>query len=271
MTSVAAAQYLPVGATATMSGRSLIVSVHDVAPATWEATRNVLDELQQRGIRACSLLVVPDYHRHGSSMQNRAFVEWLRELEEARSEVVLHGYFHQRPRRTVESLFNQFVTRIYTQDEGEFFDLDYDEAKRRITAAREEFEAVGLKPRGFVAPGWLLGTEAERAARDCGLEYTTRIASVIDLRSGDTFASRSLVYSVQNELRRQASLCWNAALAQLSRTKSLVRLSIHPVDHRYAAIWNQIGRFLDEMQSDRTPTTYHDWTVEWRIRRSTAV
>ena len=271
MTSVAAAQYLPVATTATMAGRSLIVSLHDVAPATWESARNIIDELQRHGIRACSLLVVPDYHHHGSTIENRAFVDWLRELEEVGNEIVLHGYFHQRPRQAGESLFNQFLTRIYTQDEAEFFDIDYEEAKRRITAAREEFEGAGLKPHGFIAPAWLLGSEAERAARDCGLEYTTRIASVIDLRSGDTFASRSLVYSVGNEWRRQASLGWNAALAQLSRTKSLVRLSIHPVDHRYPAIWNQIRRFLDTMQSERTPTTYHDWTVEWRIRRTTAV
>lgn len=271
MTSVAATQFLPVASTATMSGRSLIVSLHDVAPTTWETTRRILSELHQRGIRACSLLVVPDYHRRGSSMQDRPFVEWLRELEEAGNEVVLHGYFHQRPRRPGESLFNQFVTRIYTQDEGEFFDLGYEESKRRITAAREEFEAAGLKPHGFIAPAWLLGSEAERAARDAGMEYTTRIGSVIDLRSGDTFSSRSLVYSVRNEWRRQASLCWNAALAQLSRTQSLVRFSIHPLDYNYPAIWRQIRQFLSVMQSDRTPTTYHDWTVEWRIRRTTSV
>ena len=254
-----------------MASRSLIVSLHDVAPTTWEEARRIIAELQQCGIRACSLLVVPDYHRHGSSMQNRSFVEWVRELEDAGNEVVLHGYFHQRPRRAGDSLFNQFLTRIYTQDEGEFFDLGYEEAKRRITSAREEFEAAGLKPHGFVAPAWLLGSEAEQAARDAGMEYTTRIGSVIDLRSGDTFGSRSLVYSVRNEWRRQVSLCWNAALAQVSRTQSLVRLSIHPVDYSYPAIWKQIRNFLTAMQSDRSPTTYHDWTVEWRIRRTTSV
>src|SRR6476646_8179313 len=106
MTSVAATQYLPVATTATMSGRSLIVSLHDVAPKTWETSRRVIEELQHNGIRACSLLVVPDYHRQGSSMNDRSFVEWLRELEEGGNEIVLHGYFHQRPRRAGESFFN---------------------------------------------------------------------------------------------------------------------------------------------------------------------
>ena len=168
-------------------------------------------------------------------------------------------------------MFKQLLTRIYTQDEGEFFDLEYEEAKRRITAAREEFEAAGLKPHGFVAPAWLLGSEAEQAARDAGIEYTTRIGTIIDLRSGATFGSRSLVYSVRNEWRRQASLCWNAALAQVSRAQSLARLSIHPLDYSYPAVWRQIRQFVGAMQSDRSPTTYHDWTVEWRIRRTTSV
>src|SRR5689334_5996847 len=129
MTSVAATQYLPVATAATMSGRSLIVSLHDVAPTTWDSARHIISELQHCGIRACSLLVVPNYHGHESSMQNRSFTEWLRELEATGNEVVLHGYYHQRPRRTGESFFNQFLTRVYTQDEGEFFDLDYPEAK----------------------------------------------------------------------------------------------------------------------------------------------
>jgi predicted deacetylase len=194
-------------------------------------------------------------------------VAWLQELDSMGHEIVIHGYFHQRPRRAGESLTNRFVTQVYTQDEGEFFDLDYDEAKRRINTAREEFERAGLKPHGFVAPAWLLSPEGERAARDCGIEYTTRIGSVHDLRSGDTFNSRSLVYSVRSGWRRGASLCWNAALAQVFRNNSLVRLSIHPVDYEHPAIWRQTARFLKEMPSERTPTTYRDWMVEWRIRR----
>jgi predicted deacetylase len=268
MTSVAATQFLPVATTATASARSLIVSLHDVAPATWEKSRNIISDLHQRGIRTCSLLVVPDYHHAGSSFQNSGFVSWLRDLEQSGNEVVIHGYFHQRPRRPNESAFGQFVTRIYTQGEGEFYDLPYDEARQRITSAREQFEAVGLRPHGFVAPAWLLGSDAERAARDCGMEYTTRLTSVVDLRSGDTFASRSLVYSVRNEWRRSVSMCWNALLAQISRSEPLARFSIHPVDYDHRQVWNQICRLIAGMQSNRTPTTYHDWISEWRIRRT---
>jgi len=271
MSSVAAVPFLPVATSATAASQSVIVSLHDVAPATWDACKHILSEFQHQGIRASSLLVVPNYHHAGSSFENPSFVSWLKELEAAGHEIVIHGYFHERPRRANGSLTDRFVTQVYTQGEGEFFDLDYDEARRRINTAREEFEEAGLKPHGFIAPAWLLGTEAERAARDAGMEYTTRLASVSDLRTGDTFNARSLVYSVHNGWRRAASLCWNASLAQLVRNAPLVRLGIHPVDCMHPAIWKQIVGFLKQMPSERTPTTYRDWMVEWRIRRGPRV
>jgi predicted deacetylase len=271
MTSVAATPFLPVATTATVTAQSAIVSLHDVAPTTWDVCKEIVAELQHHGIRACSLLVVPNYHRSGSSLANQPFVSWLQHLEAAGHEIVIHGYFHERPRRANESLTERFVTQIYTQDEGEFFDLDYDESRRRITSAREEFEGVGLKPHGFVAPAWLLGSEAERAAGDAGMEYTTRLSSVRDLRTGDTFNARSLVYSARNGWRRSASLCWNGALAQVFQNAPLMRLSIHPLDRAYPAIWQQIIRLLKKMSVDRTLTTYRDWMVEWRIRRGPRV
>ena len=152
-------------------------------------------------------------------MRDRQFVSWLRNLEAAGNEIVIHGYFHERPARERESFLEKLVTQSYTQSEGEFYDLGYDEAFRRIKTARDEFLAGGLKPRGFVAPAWLLSSEGERAARDAEMEYTTRLRTVRDLRSGEIFPARSLVYSVRNTWRRAVSLAWNAALARILGSK----------------------------------------------------
>src|ERR1700751_4952910 len=170
MTSIAATQFLPVVATASAARNFLVVSVHDVAPSAQAVTGKIVSELARRGARTCSLLVVPDYHHQGASIKDGQFVSWLRDLEAQGYEIVIHGYFHQRPRRRSEPLRDRFVTRVYTQDEGEFYDLRYDEAFRRIKSARDEFRAAGLHPRGFVAPAWLLSAEAEQAARDAEME-----------------------------------------------------------------------------------------------------
>ncbi len=246
--------------------RPVVVSIHDVAPSTRASSEQIVAELGRRGIDVCALLVVPDYHQTGASMADRDFVRWLRDLEAAGHEVVIHGYFHSRPRRAGESLRERLVTRYYTNDEGEFYDLSYEEAFRRVSRARDEFTGAGLRPRGFIAPAWLLGPEAERAIADAEMEYTTRLTNVRDLRSREDFAARSLVYSVRSSWRRNVSLAWNGTLARLMTTAPLMRLAIHPPDLLYPEVWSQILSLAGTLAATRTPTTYRDWIAERRVR-----
>lgn len=269
MTSLAATQVVPIVAAANAASDALIVSIHDVAPSKRALVERILPDLAAAGVRVCSLLVVPDYHHEGLFTQDRQFVSWLRQLESEGHEIVIHGYFHQRPTRLKETWRDKFMTRFYTQREGEFYDLDYNEALRRITAARDQFREAGLTVRGFIAPAWLLSAGGERAARDGGMEYTTRLRTVVDLRSAQTFVSQSLVYSVHTDWRRTASQFWNAALAQFLRTNPLLRLGIHPPDRLYPRIWRQIIDSLMTMRTCRTPTTYRDWVGEQRLRATT--
>jgi uncharacterized protein len=264
MSTIAATEFLPLVATAGHATDSIVVSLHDVAPCTQQIASTIVSELGFHGVPVCSLLVVPDYHHEGLFAKHAQFVSWLRGLEADGHEIVIHGYFHERPRRTKETLRDKFVTRFYTQNEGEFYDLPYEEALRRITRARDEFRAHGLKPRGFVAPAWLLGHEAECAVRDAQLEYTTRLRSVCDFRSGNVFPARALVYSVHNSWRRALSRSWNDALFRLLKPKPLLRISIHPPDYSQPAIWKQILGFIAATKTTRIATTYQDWIAEQR-------
>jgi predicted deacetylase len=246
---------------------ALVVSVHDVAPATRAAVEKILAELSHHGVLVCSMLVVPNYHHRGSATEDPGFVRWLQDLEAQGHEIVIHGYFHERPRRNGESLRQKFFTRAYTSGEGEFYDLDYDEALRRITQARSDFANAGLTPRGFIAPAWLLGAAAERAAAEAEMEYTTRLTAIRDLRSGDNFSARTLVYSVRSGWRRVASMVWNGALARQLAGAPLARVSIHPPDLKHPEIWKQILRLTDRFLENRTATTYRDWIADRRTRR----
>ena len=266
MTEAVAADFLPVLAAETPR-RSFVVSVHDVAPCTREASAKIIAELRDAGVRTASLLVVPNYHRQGSATEDAEFVSWLRDLEARGYEIVIHGYFHQRPRRSNERMTEKFMTRIYTRDEGEFFDLDYHEALARITKARDEFKAARLSPVGFVGPAWLLDAEGERAARDAGMQYTTRIDSVLDLLTGERHPTRSLVYSTESGWRRTVSLGWNAALARSLEVRELARLSIHPPDFTAPKIRAQIFQFIERFVRTRNPTTYRDWIGSQRANQ----
>ncbi|MFL6539273.1 MAG: DUF2334 domain-containing protein, partial [Chthoniobacterales bacterium] len=255
----------PILGAAAVEQQPLIVSLHDVAPATRSACERMLTDLARHHVRTCSLLVVPNYHHNGPSLDDREFVQWLRDLESAGNEVVIHGYFHDRPHRGNESVRVKLITERYTNAEGEFYDLGYEEAFNRITRARDEFKSAGLTPRGFIAPAWLLSEEAERAAADAEMEYTTRLTNVRDLRTRETFRARSLVYSTRSGWRRATSLAWNAALARVLWHAPLVRVGLHPPDVQHTAIWDQIVHLLDQLTDTRTPTTYRDWIAEQRI------
>ncbi len=238
---------------------SVIVSIHDVSPRTWNTTKTMIGELAACGITRTSLLVIPDHHHQGHFLNDPEFCEWLRTKVAEGHEAVIHGHFHYRERRMDESLSDRLTTRFYTADEGEFYDIEEEKAYALVTKTQEEFSQAGLSPRGFIAPAWLLSEAGERALKRAGIRYTTRLATVSDLQAGKTYASQSMVYSVRSSWRRVVSLGWNACLRAKLRTNPLLRIGIHPPDRSYPPIWGQILQSAHAAASQRNVVTYGDW------------
>jgi hypothetical protein len=249
-----------------MSARALVVSVHDVSPGTRDAVTGILSGLAKVGVSRVSLLVIPDHHHRGSITGDPAFGSWLRELAAAGHEAVLHGYFHQRERRAGESAGTRFFTRVYTADEGEFFDISFDDARALLARGRDELaQCSGVIPTGFIAPAWLLSASGEEAARNLGFAYTTRLKSLSDLATGRLHYSQSLCWSVRAPWRRAVSLGWNRMLFQALRPNPLLRISIHPPDIAHPAIWRQILNFTARALEDREPISYQDFIGRSRL------
>jgi predicted deacetylase len=246
------------------AGRALVVSLHDVSPRTREDCEQALAALDELGVKQCSLLVIPDHHHRGHFLADPAFCAWLKAQADHGHEIVIHGYYHQRERRQAESTVQKLTTRFYTAGEGEFYDLDRPAAAALFQTARADFQKLGLAPSGFIAPAWLLSSEAEAALRDCGCEYTTRLGSVLDLRHGCLYPSQSLVWSVRSAWRRRLSLAWNALLFRRLAANPLLRISIHPVDSGHPAIWAQIASLTARALDERAALTYQNWLSSHR-------
>ncbi len=240
---------------------SLIVSLHDVSPHTWDSCRRILDALNRQGLTAVSLLVIPDHHHRGHFREYPEFCEWLRQRVALGCEAVMHGYYHQRPQRAKESIRDRVITRSYTAGEGEFYDMPRDEAKALVSRAREEFRAAKLDPVGFIAPAWLLSDPAEQALRDLGIAYTTRLKGVWDLKREQVAQSQSLCWSVRAAWRRQVSLAWNPYLYHRLSKNPLLRIAIHPVDIAHPRIWRQVTRLVASAQHHRRALTYEQWAA----------
>ena len=219
----------------------------------------MLADLATVGVGVTSLLVVPDHHHKADIDKDPAFLAWLREKQAAGHEIVLHGFYHRRVPREGDGAGKRLVTEHYTAGEGEFYDLGYEEARERMEDGREMLTGAGLDVVGFIAPAWLLGEEAEQAARNLGFAYTTRLGGVLDLRSGEWTRSQSLVYSPRSAWRRNVSLAWNAFLATRLRKNPLARLGLHPPDWNYDTIKTQALRLAREAAADRRVIRYRDW------------
>ena len=174
-------------------------------------------------------------------------------------EAVLHGYCHLRPNRVDDGPWKRLATRSYTAGEGEFFDLEKPSALDLLQRGRAALGACGISCTGFIAPAWLLGAAAEQAVREAGFEYTTRIATVSDLRTGCIHRSRSQVWSVRAAWRRVCSLAWNALLFRAAARAPLARIGIHPPDWEHPAIRRQILKIAGMALADREAVTYEGW------------
>ncbi len=252
----------------------LVVSIHDVSPRTRAACDELIGDLAAQGVAKTSLLIVPNHHGHGHFLEDEEFCAWLANRAREGHEIVPHGYFHRRDRRPGESARDRWVTRVYTADEGEFFDLSRDEATTLLERGKADFQrfrstyAPALpEPRGFIAPAWLLGAAAEEAVRAAGYEYTTRLAWFEDLARGRRMRTQSLVWSPRSAARRAISLAWNAFLfRRLDRAATpVVRLGIHPPDAAFPPLRRQIGRLTSRaLARGRRPATYAEALDAWR-------
>ncbi len=242
-----------------MADRALVVSLHDVSPATLAECRVIMQDLAQAGIDRVSLLVIPDHHRRCPISSDEAFLNQLADWQTAGHEIVQHGYYHMRAPRREESIRQRAITRIYTAGEGEFYDLTYERASELLAQGRQALAAGNFEPVGFIAPAWLLGGKAERAVRDAGFAYTTRLGSVLRFSGNYCHRSQSLVYSVRSNWRVLTSLVWNNLLAASLTGNQLVRLGLHPPDWRHATVRRQALAKAENFAAKRTVTTYADW------------
>ena len=250
----------------TPTDRALVASIHDVSPFTRSQTERILEDLRGLGCAKTSLLVIPDHHRRGRISADAGFLDWLKARLAEGHEAVLHGYFHLRGQNPGDGLAKKLVTQSYTAGEGEFFDLPREEAARLLQDGLGEFVAMEVVPTGFIAPAWLLGSEAERAVREAGLGYTTRIATVVDFQTGITHQSRSLVWSVRARWRRVCSLAWNRTLFLATKSSPLLRIGIHPPDWDHRAIRSQILSLTRAALADREAMSYQKWLLRQRSR-----
>lgn len=153
------------------ASKALCVSVHDVAPATWNDCLRLLAAVRAVADIPLTWLVVPRYH--GNSATSHGMQTRLSALLEQGHELALHGYTHFDSAPRARSWCGRFLREIYTAREGEFAALDQTEAQRRLELGLAWFGERKWPVSGFIPPAWLLSEAAWKALRAMPFTYTT--------------------------------------------------------------------------------------------------
>ena len=228
------------------------VSVHDVAPATWNECEALL-ALADAVHAPVTLLVVPEYHGDPPIDADRRFVACLKSRVARGDEVVVHGFRHEDEGPGSRTPLEWLRRNVYTAGEGEFDAIDADEAARRLTLGIACLERAGLEPTGFVAPAWLMGTGCRAALRHQPLAYTSTRTALIEIVSGRQIPAPSLVYSSRSQLRRILSRVVNRTRLAGLAAAPLVRVALHPADARYPGVIREWQALLARLAAARAP------------------
>lgn len=235
----------------------LCVSIHDVAPATWDECARLAQALRAVADLPLTWLVVPQYHRAGG---DAARMEAGLERALARGdELVLHGFTHLDTAPRGPGLGERFLRGTYSI-EGEFAALPAVEAARRIQRGLDWFAERGWPVRGFVPPAWLMGEGAWEALHGFDFDYTTTWKHFHLLRggsrgSGSALLSPSLVYAARNRSGRLASPLLADLLALALARRPLIRLGLHPPDVRHPRLLRHAQATVERLLATHTALT----------------
>lgn len=235
-----------------MKTNQLVVSLHDVTPARFEACRLCTDMLDRLGIRS-SLLVVPNYHDVRMD-SDPAFIEWLRVRESLGDELVLHGYRHK-----VEHKPSGFMAGIqcslFSRMECEFLGLSADQFNTLINNGMELFKRNGFSSAGFVPPSWLVDNHNLPLLKSHGIRYATRQYRFFELESGKSLFSPAVVLWGATTRMNKLSRFYNNMMLPLLRTNRLVRIALHPPDAEMGAL-DWFARIIEKSAKSHSPVTY---------------
>lgn len=124
---------------------NLTIAIDDVNPKKdWrilgDKTEKYLFDLNKEFGAKFTLFIPSNHHSTGKLSENK---DWVNELQSSGIfELVAHGHYHQT---SDNARFGEM----------EFVDMTEQECIDRIAMLNEEWESVGIKPKGWRNPGWM--------------------------------------------------------------------------------------------------------------------
>jgi predicted deacetylase len=230
--------------------RRLAVAIHDVEPRTFERVATIRQWLLARGVHRATLLVVPAARLHPFDSARPELADWLRGRVADGDSVAQHGLRHLRTRAA--GPLGSLHARMAGGRAAEFAGLDSPAAADAVDTGRALLARAGLRPRGFVAPGYLY-TRALR--RELALRFLWWADLWAVHTAGGDLAAPALTLGTSSPLRRVTSPALLRARA--AHAGAVLRLDVHPGDFDHASHVAAIELVLARA-AGRAPVTYDE-------------
>lgn len=209
-----------------VSAPRLVVSIHDVAPSTLQASSRAIRRMEQFGV-TCSLLVVPGLWQGMSLSDSPRFIDWLHEVQTRGHEVVQHGYTHDK---VTAPSWARLTSAVMTRGCNEFHTASKTEALRRMRLGADALEQYGFAPIGFVPPGWLASDGTIKAAQEMGFSYLTTRTRLINLQKNTVIEIPAWSHRPNSTLTFLGVAWWKLGTLTRSLIHHDLRLALHPGD-----------------------------------------
>lgn len=234
---------------------ALLVSIHDVTPATWPACLKLIRAIEAVSPMPLSLLVVPDRHRREAIGRSPGFISEIAGRQAQGDEIVLHGYYHL-DEAPAHGAWDWARRHIGTQREGEFAGLSSTVARERLLAGLELFQQFDWQVQGFVAPAWLLNAAAWQALATLPFAWTSTIRGLWRLPQRELIPAMTLMQSWGSHWRRQAFCRLNELLAAHYQEAPLLRMALHPPEAEHPELLRHWQHLIEQaLQQGRQPLT----------------
>jgi uncharacterized protein len=232
----------------------LVVSIHDVAASTAEASASWSADLTARGVPA-TLLAIGGPWRGPELAHAPDLAAWLRSREAMGDEVAYHGWHHTAAQTGPRG--RRLVAHVVARGAAEFAALDDIEATWRLLRGMETLVDQGLHPVGFTPPGWLASPATRRACARLGYRYTTTQAAVIDNTAGTRHRIPAFCHRPDSRLEGAGAMLLRRATATRARGHRTVRIALHPGDLGRPGLRDVTLRAIDDaLEAGLKPETY---------------
>ncbi len=225
--------------------KKLVVTIQDFSPRYNFELYEMLDELDMRGIKKRTTVVIPnlkdpDTEKHYPLNSNQKSIDMLLKEQEAGNEFCLHGYDHSMgPGR-----------------KREFKRIDFFDARTRIVEGLDTIESLGINPAGFVPPFWKISKEGKKAVKDAGFRFIEYNGMIRDLATGRPHISRALWGWPHSSFLDVAFRAYDKFLAFVQDDSPLMRVALHPQDLWKNKPFYFLLDMIEKLRKDRILTSY---------------